>query len=189
MSGVVERRPPSAVRRACAGRRTLRRRCAVVVALALSSGACRGDTRDVGTAGDSASPAAVSTTTPTDSLQPMPMQPGMTSALPRSPANAFGAFRLAGNEPFWAVRITADGLTYSAPEYETGIHFASVAPEQDGDKLRWVAITSAPDAHTLDVTIEEKRCQDSMADKTWSHTAHVIFDGTKLDGCAERLSR
>jgi uncharacterized membrane protein len=176
-----------------AGRRLqyARARGAVLVALAMSGIGCGGGERDVG-AGGSAAPAVASpaaSAAPTDSLAPMAMQPGMTSALPQSPANALGAFRLAGNEPFWAVRVTADGLTYSSTDYEKGIHFAGVAPERDGDKLRWVAITPSPDAHTLDVTVEEERCQDSMADKTWSHTAHVIFDGTRLEGCAERLSK
>lgn len=157
---------------------------------ACALGACGGAGEGGGAAKDSASTgAATATAAPTDSLAPMPMQPGMTSALPKTPPDAFGAFRLAGNEPFWSVRIAADGLTYSAPDYEKGIHFTAAAPERVEGKLRWVAITAPPDAHTLDVTIEEERCQDSMADKTWTHVAHVIFDGTKLEGCGERLSK
>lgn len=138
---------------------------------------------------DSAAVSAVAPSTATDSLGTVGMQPGMTAALPQGAADALGAFRLAGNEPFWSVKIAADGLTYSSPQYLDGIHFKGAAPERDGEKLRWVAITAAPDAHTLDVTIEEERCQDSMADKTWTHVARVIFDGTRLEGCAERTSK
>ncbi len=159
----------------------------LLVAFAL--GACRGEKPGERVEGDSASASAPASTAATDSLVPMTMQPGMTSALPQSRSDASGSFRLAGNEPFWSVKIAADGITYSSPDYQKGIHFTAAAPEQVEEKLRWVAITAPPDAHTLDVTIEEEKCQDSMADKTWTHVAHVIFDGTKLEGCGERLSK
>lgn len=114
---------------------------------------------------------------------------GETSTLPHgSPAEA-GNFRLAGNEPFWAVRIAASGVTYTTPDYRNGIRFPSTAPERMGTTLRWVALTPPPEAHTLEVTLEERPCQDSMADKTWSHTATVVFDGTTTHGCGERVAR
>ncbi len=160
-----------------------------LLVLSCALGACGGERPGGQATADSASASAPTSTSPTDSLAPMSMQPGMTSALPTSRSDALGAFRLAGNEPFWSVRIAADGITYSAPGYEKGIHFTAAAPERAEEKLRWVAITAPPDAHTLDVTIEEEKCQDSMADKTWTHVAHVIFDGTKLEGCGERLNK
>ncbi len=115
--------------------------------------------------------------------------PGETSALPRSKPDAAGRFRLSGNEPFWGVRIDASGLTYSSPDYQQGIAFPSSAPQQAGSALRWVALTPPPEAHTLEVTLEEKRCQDTMADKSWTHTATVVFDGTTLTGCGERVTK
>ena len=121
-----------------------------------------------------------------DSLALAPVGPGETSRLPQSPPDALGAFRLAGNEPFWGVRIDAAGLTYTTPDYPRGIRFPSSAPDKQGTTLRWVAITAPPDAHTLEVTLEARACQDTMADKSWTHTARVIFDGTALTGCGER---
>jgi uncharacterized membrane protein len=148
----------------------------------LLAAACRGD--DDAPPPDSLALPAVSV--PTDSLGALPALPGETSALPQGAADASGEFRLAGNEPFWAIRVTAAGLTYTTPDYQQGINFPAVAPERSGTTLRWVAITAPPEAHTLDVTLEERPCQDTMADKTWTHTARVIFDGTRLTGCGER---
>ncbi|MEP7381450.1 MAG: hypothetical protein ABI910_07165 [Gemmatimonadota bacterium] len=163
-------------------------RVALTLLLAVATG-CGGDASRTGADGDSATASAVSTVVPGDSLMPIPKQPGMTSTLPRSPADALGAFRLAGNEPFWSVRIAAEGLTYTTPDYQPGIRFPGVAPEQHGTALRWVTITSPPEAHTIDVTLEEESCHDSMSDKTWTHTARVIFDGSTLEGCGERVSK
>lgn len=157
----------------------------VVVFSALSPSAC-GGAGERG-AGDSASaivPAPAIVDSATAAGTPTS---GETSALPQSRPDAAGSFKLAGNEPFWSVRIGASGLTYTTPDYLDGIAFPSTAPEASGTTLRWVALTPPPEAHTLEVTLEETKCQDTMADKTWSHTATVIFDGTRLSGCGERV--
>lgn len=148
----------------------------------LAAAACGGN--DAAPPPDSA--AAPSIGAPTDSLAALPPIPGETSALPQGRPDAAGEFRLAGNEPFWSITVTATGLTYTTPDYKQGIRFPSVAPEVSGTTLRWVAITAPPEAHTLDVTVEARPCQDTMADKTWTHTAKVIFDGTRLTGCGEQ---
>lgn len=114
---------------------------------------------------------------------------GETSALPQSKPDEAGSFHLAGNEPFWSVRIGSAGLTYTTPDYPKGIAFPSTAPEASGTRLRWVAITPPPEAHTLEVTLEETRCQDTMADKAWTHSATVTFDGTTMSGCGQRVGR
>lgn len=159
------------------------------MALLGAATACSGEGAGDQRAADTAQASAVTSPAATDSLGEASMQPGMTATLPQGKTDALGTFRLAGNEPFWGVTIAADGITYSSPEYLDGIHFGSAAPERDGEKVRWVAITAAPNAHTLDVTIEEERCQDSMSDKSWTHQARVIFDGKRLEGCGERTSK
>lgn len=160
---------------------------ALVVVLALISlSACGGaGEQRAGDSGDSSVPAPAMVDSTTAAGSPTP---GETATLPQSKANAAGSFRLAGNEPFWSVRIGASGLTYLTPDYQQGIAFPSTAPQATGTTLRWVAITPPPEAHTLEVTLEEKRCQDTMADKTWTHTATVSFDGTRLSGCGERVT-
>jgi len=159
-----------------------RRAVAAAVALGGIVAACGGE-RDA-VRHDSAS-TPVSTAVPPAAIGPPTS--GETSTLPKARADAEGAFRLAGNEPFWSVRIGAAGLVYTTPDYPRGIVFPSTAPGSEGRVLRWVAITPPPNAHTLEVTLEPVPCGDTMADKTWTHTAVVIFDGTALKGCGERL--
>ncbi len=114
--------------------------------------------------------------------------PGETSALPKGMADAEGAFRLQGNEPFWGVQVRGEVLIYTTPDYPNGIRFPAAAPQRSGSVLRWVALTPAPEAHTLEVSLEEKECRDSMADRTWSHTATIVFDGVTRRGCGEKAS-
>lgn len=161
-----------------------RPRIALVVGLLLTTGCGGGGEQP---AQDSvAAPAVVG---PMDSLAAIPHLSGETSLLPQGAPDALGEFRLAGHEPFWSVRVAATGLTYTTPDYQPGIAFPSVAPEVSGKTLRWVAITAAPESHTLDVTLEEMPCEDSMVEKMWTHSAKVIFDGTRLTGCGERIGR
>lgn len=159
----------------------------VVLALALVLAACGGAREGGGT--DSVGARAPAPSIVDSATAAGAPTSGETSALPRSSPGEAGHFRLAGNEPFWSVRIGASGLTYTTPDYPKGIAFPSTAPEASGNRLRWVAITPPPEAHTLEVMLEERRCQDTMADKVWSHTATVTFDGTVLSGCGERVGR
>jgi len=160
-------------------------RLAAAGAVTIVLGACgRGEPGSADTA------VAAAATRP-DSVPPAagPATSGETSTLPHTSPSVAGAFRLAGNEPFWGVRITEEGLRYSSPDYKDGLLFPSTAPESSGGRLRWVALLPPPEAHTLEVVIEERRCQDTMADRIWTHVATVVFDGTTLSGCGERIRR
>lgn len=153
----------------------------LVVQLSLTAG-CGGERprpADSSQASPPAAPVAVDTA-PGERLA------GETSTLPHTPADRAGEYRMAGNEPFWSVRVTRDGLRYVTPDYKDGIRFPASAPEESPGRLRWIALTAAPEAHTLEVVLEARRCQDSMADKSWTHVATVVFDGTTLHGCGER---
>lgn len=148
-------------------------------------GACGGGDAPKADRGVGAAPAPAAAIDST----PGPATAGETGTLPTSSPSQAGEFRLAGNEPFWGVRITAKGLTYTTPDYKDGILFPSTAPQATGNMLRWIALTPAPNAHTLEVTLVEERCQDTMADKSWTHRATVVFDGGQLSGCGERLGK
>ncbi len=149
-------------------------------------GACGGEGK--APAGDSsgATPPAL----PNAASPSVPGAPvaGETSALPQGRPDTEGAFRLQGNEPFWGVQVRVDGLIYTTPDYPNGIRFPSTAPQRDGSTLRWVAVTQAPEAHTLEVSLEEKACQDTMADRRWTHSATIVFDGAKRTGCGEKVT-
>lgn len=182
MSGAWSWWHEAVVRRGAVRTRRVVRLGALSLALAACGEAAREPAADssgaaVPTVGDSA--------TTSGAVAPLP---GETGTLPSAPANAAGAFRLSGNEPFWGVRIDASGLLYTTPDYNDGIRFAATAPQSTGGTLRWVALTSPPEAHTLEVTLEERACQDTMAEKTWTHTATIVFDGTTQRGCGERVT-
>jgi uncharacterized membrane protein len=156
----------------------------VVIALAVS-GACGGDANPP--ASDSSD--ATATPAPNAAATTAPGAPvaGETSTLPQGPADAEGAFRLQGNEPFWGVVVRRDTLVYTTPDYPNGIRFPATAPQRDGHVLRWVAVTQAPEAHTLEVSLEEKACRDTMADMGWTHTATITFDGARRTGCGQKV--
>lgn len=96
-----------------------------------------------------------------------------------------GEFRAVGNEPFWAVQVNASGITLKTPEQQGGIVFPVPLPRIEGKKFHWASSTPAPNAHTIDITIVEGECSDTMSDKKWTHTASVVIDGRLLTGCAE----
>jgi uncharacterized membrane protein len=83
-----------------------------------------------------------------------------------------------GNEPFWACARRA-GLTYTTPDYPRGIRFPSSAPDKQGTTLRWVAIT-APDAHTLEVTLEARPARHHGRQVMDAHRARGSTDGPRL---------
>lgn len=165
-------------------REALRTMGSVVVLPVMVASACGGEPR--APVADTASAPIPVAAAATDSA-PGAATAGETSTLPQGTPDRAGEFKLSGNEPFWNVRISKAGLRFTTPDYKDGILFPSTPPDIAGATLRWVALTAAPNAHTLEVTLEEKRCQDSMADKVWTHTAAVVFDGATRMGCGERV--
>lgn len=92
------------------------------------------------------------------------------------------AFRLRGNEPFWALDIDSAGMVFRTPEDTAGNRFPASLPIAVGDTLRW---NSANEVSRIEVVVTKQQCSDSMADKTWTHTAMVMIDQRHLEGCAE----
>lgn len=169
-----------------AGAMERRLRASGMIIALLVNGACGGDANppSADSSAATAAPAAGAATQAAGA----PVA-GETSTLPQGKADAEGAFRLQGNEPFWGVIVRGDALIYTTPEYPNGLRFPATAPQREGSALRWVAVTPAPEAHTLEVSLEEKACQDSMADRQWTHTASIVFDGGKRTGCGEVLPK
>ena len=76
-------------------------------------------------------------------------------------------------------------MTFKTPQELAGVVFAPSLPMVSGATYHWKAETAQPLRHMIDVTFEAKSCQDSMADKKWTHTATIVYDGKRLTGCAE----
>ena len=113
-----------------------------------------------------------------------------SAAVPAAPGSAvdpsrLGEFRAAGNEPFWSIVVLPAGITVRTPQELTGVAFPPVLATLSGTSYHWVTETAQPNRHMLDLTISAVKCKDTMADKTWTHTALARYDGKELKGCAE----
>ncbi|MGH7028561.1 COG3650 family protein [Brevundimonas sp.] len=93
--------------------------------------------------------------------------------------------RVLGTEPFWAVEITATGLTYSGvdrPEQKA----ANPGPALQGTVAIWTTETEAKTP--LVVTLTATDCSDGMSDRTYPLTARVEIGGESLTGCAAAVA-
>ena len=103
---------------------------------------------------------------PADASQPAPT----TAADFSRPLN------LLGNEPFWAVKIRPEGLTFSAPD-QADVTVANPSPAVSGLEAVWT--TAA-----LKATLRAEVCQDGMSGLNYPFVATVEIDGRTLTGCA-----
>lgn len=107
------------------------------------------------------------------------------STVARAPASvvdtAVATFHVVGNEPFWALEITATGLRFRTPEDTAGAFFPRAAPSAAGDTLTWSAVAGS---RTIEARLWPSECSDGMSDRVWSHRATVRVDTTTYQGCA-----
>jgi uncharacterized membrane protein len=110
---------------------------------------------------------------------------GTDSTAARAPATvadtAVVTFHVVGNEPFWALEITASGLRFRTPEDTAGALFPRVAPSAAGDTLTWAA---AAGSRRIEARLWPSACSDGMSDRVWTHRAIVRVDTTTYQGCA-----
>jgi uncharacterized membrane protein/heat shock protein HslJ len=91
-------------------------------------------------------------------------------------------FRASGNEPFWNVQISESGILFS----EMGkpqLNFPFVHPKVSDRKWVFLSKIQSPTQHDIQVSIDEKRCIDSMSGEHFSFTAQVTLDGVQFMGC------
>lgn len=94
-------------------------------------------------------------------------------------------YRAFGNEPFWSVTISDEGLRFDSPEDSAGVRFPAVQPVARGDTLHWF---SKSDRGSIDVRIWAGQCSDGMSDKQWALSSAVRLNETVYMGCAENMS-
>ncbi|WP_339914377.1 hypothetical protein [uncultured Brevundimonas sp.] len=93
--------------------------------------------------------------------------------------------RALGNEPFWAVEITPQGLIYAGvdrPEQRAD----NPGPVLQGTTAVYAATNGTGKA--LKVTLIATTCSDGMSDRTYPLTARVEIDGETLMGCAASMA-
>lgn len=90
-------------------------------------------------------------------------------------------FVASGNEPFWRLQIRDDGIFMRSMEAPDEIVFP--APEMRGQAPLITFISSAPDAG-IEVSLEERRCIDTMSGARFAWAATVTTGGKNFAGCA-----
>ena len=113
-------------------------------------------------------------------VRAFPMGEGNPCATLPSP----GEVRALGNEPFWAVSVTAAGLELSMPDLERPLVFPAAAPVADGRKRTWTSELAGTPAHRLQLVVGPARCKDGMSGAWYGLAAEAVFDGRALTGCA-----
>jgi hypothetical protein len=84
----------------------------------------------------------------------------------------------AGVEPFWSLRLTADGATYEAPDTATRAEAGMTAATAKGRP--WPAILRFTG---LTAIVRPATCSDGMSDRIDPWTVDVIMDDALRTGC------
>ena len=116
--------------------------------------------------------------------------PAEAAAAPAAPVVLGGVdlgqpLRALGTEPFWAVEITPQNLTYSAVD-NPGFSTTNPGPTLQGTTAVYAA--AGADGATLVVTLIATECSDGMSDRVYPLTARVELGPQTLNGCAASVA-
>jgi uncharacterized membrane protein len=87
-----------------------------------------------------------------------------------------------GNEPSWRLQIRADGLSLRTMDAPDEIVFAAPEPSEYAGLVTYYSRNSRD--QEMRVTLERRRCVDSMSGARYAWAATVDLDGRRLTGCA-----
>lgn len=107
-----------------------------------------------------------------------------------TPAEAEGAdysgdIDIIGTEPFWSVRIRADGITLTRPDHPE-LRNANPGARLEGEQGVW---PSRGGQGQVAVRLTPGVCSDGMSDRTYRFFAEILVDGETLKGCADHADR
>jgi uncharacterized membrane protein len=86
-----------------------------------------------------------------------------------------------GNEPFWAVEVSAEKMVWRRPEAPKEI---VIEAPQSQDSEGTVGYSGTAGGHTVELFIDALPCRDSMSGAFFAYTARAVLDGKALKGCA-----
>jgi uncharacterized membrane protein len=86
-----------------------------------------------------------------------------------------------GNEPFWAVEVGDNGMTWRQPGEPKEIAFAAPQTQDAEGAVRYHA---AGDGHQLELMVDAQTCRDSMSGEFFAYSARALLDGKEFSGCA-----
>lgn len=91
-----------------------------------------------------------------------------------------------GNEPFWALEVTPEEVVFRTPENIDGVRGPFAAPTRDGARLIFRTTLLDSVAMPAELTLEERRCEDSMSGVAFAYTATARIVDHILQGCGEQ---
>lgn len=86
-----------------------------------------------------------------------------------------------GNEPFWHLQIREDGISMRSMDAPGEIEFP--APRMSGQPPR-VLLEADGVEKAIRISLEQRRCVDSMSGARYAWAASVNIDDRQLEGCA-----
>jgi uncharacterized membrane protein len=96
-------------------------------------------------------------------------------------------FRATGNEPGWYLEISRGyGIVFVTNYGSDRYTFRTPAPISD-EELRTTRYAVNENGHELVITLEGRRCTDSMSGVQYETTVMVTLDSTRLAGCGKAL--
>jgi uncharacterized membrane protein len=112
-----------------------------------------------------------------DSTEGAPTPPADAPATAPAPATDFARpINALGTEPFWALKIRPEGLSFSEPG-QSDRNEKNPGPKLEGDKATW-------SGERVQATLTSGVCQDGMSDRSYPFVAVVKTGGKTLNGCA-----
>lgn len=100
-----------------------------------------------------------------------------------APAPPEARWHAAGNEPFWSVDVEGRQIVFRTPDDLPGL----ALPARRADDGTDVVFTAEEGTPPFLLRLRPEPCQDSMADRNWSHSATFSHDGKAYVGCAEQV--
>lgn len=95
---------------------------------------------------------------------------------PPAPQASTADYKALGNEADWQLTISGNKMEFVGNYGELRIEDAHIGAVVQGRHTRYVG-------PRLTVTVEEKRCDDTMVERSYRDTVMVVSDGRNLRGC------
>jgi len=96
------------------------------------------------------------------------------------------SYRLLGNEPFWTLNVV-DAMAELSRMGMQGQIWSDLRSETTGTGVTY--LSNGSESGTLEISILEEPCRDSMSGAYHGHSAVVSVAGEELSGCAIEGSR
>lgn len=116
---------------------------------------------------------------PSEDATPIRPEPPADAPVATTPAPATDFSRpinALGTEPFWALKIRAEGLAFSEPD-RADRNEQNPGARIDGEKATWAG-------ERIEAVVTAGVCRDGMSDRAYPFVAVVKVEGRTLNGCA-----